>query len=378
MRKNYYQMYAHINNSVCTFTELPDLSNRSVALSNVGNTYGLHVVKNYPEQEKLTISVLTKTVVRYGRNIFYQTKIFGNITITKSKVTALSSGTKREYIEMLDILGINWVHHVPTRILSKRIVESIIKGLCTRPEHVYKRYMQCVGISVKDKVSWKHFSKCLTNYLPLRDVLSYSENKASTIDYFAENQFSSLDKDLLTYAIKFDQTIDFRWSERRKREEHLKQIQRDSLENKRLSDSPLYTREALSLFNRYSPYELELINSERDIYVNAQYMGNCTYRCYYPKVKRGAYILFRGKCQDEIFNIGFNISTDGTISFDQCHGRYNSYLECVSEIKDSMQDILQSLRLLHRDKKLFNTPEYEVQNIINTIDWDDFDIHIED
>jgi hypothetical protein len=378
MRKNYYQMYAHINNSVYAHTELPDLSNRAVALSNVGNTYRIKVVKNYPEEEKLTVSILDKTVVRHGRNIFYRTNILSSAIITKDKVKCINTDSKGLYVETLNTLGINWILDVPAKILNNRIVESIVKGLCTRPEHVYKRYMQYMGIKASDRVSWKHFSQCLKSYLPLHDILSYSLSKASAIDYFAENHFSSLDSDLLTYAIKFDQTIDFRWSERRKREEHLKQIQRDSIENNKLSDSPLYTREALSLFNKYSPYELELLNTERDIFVNAQYMGNCTHRCYYPKIKRGAYILFRGKWEDEIFNIGFNVSTDGSISFDQCHGRYNSYLEYTSEIKDSMQYILQSLRLLHIDKKLFITPEYEVQEIMSTIDWDDFDIHIED
>lgn len=371
-------MYAHINNSVYAYTELPDLSNRAVALNNVGSTYKLKVVKNYPEEEKLTVSILDKTVVRHGRNIFYRTNILSSAIITKDKVKCINTDSKGLYVETLNILGINWILDVPAKILNNRIVESIVKGLCTRPEHVYKRYMQCVGISAKDRVSWKHFSKCLAVYIPLKDVLSYSENKASTIDYFAENPFSPLDRDLLTYAIKFDQTIDFRWSERRKREEHLKQIQRDSIENNKLSDSPLYTREALSLFNKYSPYELELLNTERDIFVNAQYMGNCTYRCYYPGVRRHSYLLFRGKHEDEIFNIGFTVSINGSISFDQCHGRYNSYLEYTSEIKDSMKDILESLRLLHMNDKLFISTEYEVQEIMNTIDWNAFERDLED
>jgi hypothetical protein len=107
-------------------------------------------------------------------------------------------------------------------------------------------------------------------------------------------------------------------------------------------------------------------------------MSNCTYRSYYPKIKRGAYILFRGEYEGEIFNIGFYALTDGSISFDQCHGRYNSILDCTSSIKDSMQDLLQSLQLLHRENKLFITPEYEVQKIINTINWNAFERDLDD
>lgn len=384
MKRNYYQMYSSIQDKVCSTLELPSLSNRREALNFVGNTYDVFVVKNYREQEKLTLSSLAKTVVRYGRNIFYQTSVLYSVVITRNNVKLINnSGTRLNPHRLndkilFDSLKIEWVEKLPFINLTNGIVVSIIKGLCTRPEHVFKKMMQNVGIRNKDNVSWRHFSKCIETPMPLRDILSYSENKASTIDYFAEHSFSSLDRDLLNYAIRLDQTIDFRWSERRKQEEHLKQIRMDYLENKRMSDSPIYTREALSLFNAHSPYNLELLNTEQDIFINAEHMSNCTYRCYYPKIKRGAYILFRGKYEGEIFNIGFYAHTDGSISFDQCHGRYNSYLEYTSEIKDSMKDILQSLRLLHIDKKLFITPEYEVQEIINTIDFDALERYLED
>ena len=42
-------------------------------------------------------------------------------------------------------------------------------------------------------------------------------------------------------------------------------------------------------------------------------------------------------------------------------------------MRSNMRDILESLRLLHIDKKLFITPEYEVQEIMNTIDWNTFE-----
>jgi hypothetical protein len=115
------------------------------------------------------------------------------------------------------------------------------------------------------------------------------------------------------------------------------------------------------LFDGYDfPEGVKLLNTEREVYLEATYMKHCLHSCYYERMKKGRYIAFSIIIGGERVTLGCSIGSSGCyIQYDQCHSRYNG------SSSDPMREFVSKLI------KNINQHIADVKGI-EPLDWDRF------
>lgn len=183
----------------------------------------------------------------------------------------------------------------------KTLLKEFIQGKIETPEELLdflnKRLFK-KSFSIESLLGY-YQKDLITPFISLWDFLYYTKNPEESIRLYTSYppERRNLISDMLTYCKYENSKIDLKWSERRLRDEHQRQIERDMLsEASKKSDKPIYPA--------FEKNGISLINNERDCLINSYKMHNCTYRCYWGQVKSKNYLLAVGKWNGEMFNMG--------------------------------------------------------------------------
>lgn len=247
-------------------------------------------------------------------------------------------------VEFLDAIGIKSCIGLPIPLLTQYLVKpTMLRAILTKrvySEETFYRFIATRFYRIKD-VSWRSMKRYylyldkahFVRTCSLPDLAAFTKNINDSINVLYNGAYThgfeeaSLDDyhDLLSYAAKLGEVVDFTWSKKRIREEHQRQIEEYSvfsLSSK--SQTPIY-KDVVEGEN------IKLINTEKDVYIEGSKMHHCLYTCYYDDMVAGRYMAFHmSSPEDCTFSIRFY---KDKIKFDQIHLKYNN------PVKESTKEI---------------------------------------
>ena len=290
-------------------------------------------------------------VVRYGNKIFIESEKFIDCIWIDNKgiKICMKSPNAFSFIDkFLDLCNITWhkelSKHTCNFYLSK---SSILRAVLTKKVYNQKTLYKFIAKRIfgnKD-ISWKNCRNYCENprNFSLLDLAAFTKNINDSLEVIC-NPISdtNLLRDLLTYAIQLNEVVDFKWSEKRMREEHQRQIHSVELEKIESTEVvPIYD-------NVFGTDTIKMLNTERDVYLEGISMDHCLYRCYYDRIANHNYIAFHMTSpEDCTFSV---CKRDDKIVFDQIYLSHdrpvqeNTRLLAQQFIKDREQDILKCFK----------------------------------
>jgi len=241
-------------------------------------------------------------------------------------------GSKIEEIPYLEDLfkEMNWnfIDKKAYSFITKTGLEKIFQGKITSTRDLLKHYAKSVRL------------KCSTDFLykavieqELSKISFYMNSiQARDVDHFLQfvinpklNEYNNPISIDLNYIVKdlreqyaiLDKKIDFRWSEKRMKQEHedatfeLMKLQADNLSD----DKIIWTE-----FNL--PSNFDILNSEKRTFLEGSLMRHCVYTNYWYSIKTGRYLAFNVKLNNENATLGVEL-IQGKITFNQVY-RYRN------------------------------------------------------
>lgn len=271
-------------------------------------------------------------IARKG-NRFYKSLITISSIYIDSKSVKLKNVTDSFVKSFFKLIGINWFRDIkPFKWYCDR--SSIVKGIIIKSIYNEETFYKAVASRVwnmKD-ISWRNVRKLCngSSHIPIYDCYYFTKNINDTIERFFKADNCSLLRDTLMSAVKLNQIIDFKWSDKRFEEEHKKQTQiLMERELNKKDDKPIYEH----VINTDT---IKLLNTEKDIFLEGKNMHHCLYTNYYYRIKEKKYIAFHMTYPEDCT---FSIRTSGNINdaenkliFDQIYLKYDGHVK--SETKD--------------------------------------------
>lgn len=321
-----------------TKPQLKDLSRREV----VKCLHSALTEAIYGDREDFVVFRSVDRLTCLGPKIFWRNAEKEILTFKGGKFYGNLSGFIIDI--MIQVFGWNWIDRFCRMLLrrDKRLWAMVIQGKITNPEQLAKKYSKMYFKSAFSYRALKYvFDEHVLDGITLSDVYYYTSNpelfvlkaaearqhEANTSPYDYDNSWMRTARDVIEYCRLENAKMNPNWSVNRLTAEHQKQIERDMLvEIQQYPDTYIAP-----------PFEkdgLELILSERDCFKEGVFMHNCVHRCYWRKVKKGDYILVKGKVENTYVNIGIYYKpsyyyvdekrgVEYELSLDQIHTIYN-------------------------------------------------------
>lgn len=283
---------------------------------------------SYKEYEKVILGkdgkdiYFSTTLYRISKNHnSYYNRVSGRKGLSfKNGKLSLWYGSKIEEIQYLEDLfkEMNWnfIDKKAYSFITKTGLEKIFQGKITSTRDLLKHYAKSVRL------------KCSTDFLykaviqqGLSKIDFYTNSiQARDVDHFLQfiintgiKSFNNFIGDLREQYAILDKKIDFRWSEKRMKQEHenatfeLMKLQADNL-----SDHKIIWSE----FNL--PSNFEILDSEKRIFLEGALMRHCVFTNYWYIIKTGRYLAFHVKLNNENATLGVNLA-QGKMSFNQVY-----------------------------------------------------------
>lgn len=273
-------------------------------------------------------------VVRRGNKIFVESEKFIDYIWLDNKgikICRKSACFLPLIHKFLDLCNITWYKELSNHTCGIYLGKSsVLRAVLTKKvynqETLYKFIVKRV-FGNKD-ISWKNCRNYCENpkSVSILDLATFTKNINDSLEVVC-NPTSNINllNDLLTYAIQLNEVVDFKWSEKRMREEHQRQIRSVELEN-------IESKEVVPIYeNVFGTDTIKMLNTERDVYLEGISMDHCLYRCYYNRIANHNYIAFHMTSPEDCT---FSVckSNDGVV-FDQI------YLSHDRRVQESTKDI---------------------------------------
>ena len=339
-------------------------TNRSIEFATNESKDKLFVNYVYTELTRVGNKVFSK---RHSRNILYMQ----NNSLKIKDVEIFESF----YGRIIEVFGITWTKDLNSNIRAflnrGAILKTVITGRVYNEETLIKRIAStCFGVK---NIEWREMKKFLINnpgsnaYFSIIDLDVFTKNLNNSIRVInrlrKENNLDllALIQDTLNNAIILDKRIDLNWSVKRLQEEHqimIQEICKYDIDKK--SDEPLYD-EPINDDN------IQMLNSEKDVFVEGMTMSHCVYTNYFKSVDRGNYQVYHMSTPENC-TIGVRIDSDGNPSLDQAYRFKNRPIEDLTRMViqgfldknfQRMKDLALKRRLVERPKKVDDCPTYD-------------------
>jgi hypothetical protein len=346
---------------VCKHTKKAD---RSIEFATNESKDKLFVNYVYTELTRVGNKVFSK---RYAYNILYMQNNSLKIKDLEFFKTYCSS--------ILEVFGITWTKDLNSNIRAflhrGAILKSVITGRVYNEETLIKKIAStCFGVK---NIEWREMKKFLINnpgsnaYFSIIDLDIFTKNLNNSIRVInrlrEENNLDllALIQDTLNNAICLNKKIDLNWSVKRLQEEHQVMIQKICMfDIDKKSDEPLYD-EPINDDN------IQMLNSEKELFVEGMTMSHCVYVNYYKSVDRGNYQVYHMSTPENC-TIGVRIDNDGNPSLDQAYRFKNRPIKDLTRMViqgfleknfQRMKDLALKRKLVEKPKKDDNCPTYD-------------------
>ena len=292
----------------------------------------------------------TNTVItRIGNKIFLRKAPLSQYIYIESNRINLKCDLQF-ILAFFTLCNIDWYRDIPQHLMRIFFVKSsVFRAIITHKiynEETFYKFIEKRVFGIKN-IGWRFVKKycLLTNghyYFNIFDLRDFTRNLEDSIDILTNTDNLNLYYDLLTYAVKLNQIVDFKWSIKRINLEHQKQI-RTVLE-KEIEDKdevPIYK-------NIISGDNIKLLNSEKEVFIEAKTMHHCLYNCYFDRIQSHNYIAFHMSSPEDCTFSAYKAG-DGVI-FDQIYLSHdrpvqeNTRLLAQQFIKDREQNILECFK----------------------------------
>ena len=306
----------------------------------------------------------THALTVMGDRVFWRNESTLSFRYIKGKIYG-NIGPFRDFLMM--VLRLNWISGSPwaKRLIgiNKDLWKAVLSGRITNPEMLAKYYSKKY---FKGAYSYRTLKRCFSRYgtMSLWDVYYYTTNPDLAVnkllDYEEDYSLGTpLLQDVLRMAKYFNEKVNPSWSAKRLTAEHQRQIERKNLaEIEAHSNEPIH--------EEFVRNGISLILNERECFLNASVMHNCTHSCYWEKVAQGRYILAKGTFEGKLFNFGIRVASNGReLSYDQIHYAYNQNVSeevqkmCMDWLTDNYTDLLDVTRSIRISRAVHNTPNLE-------------------
>lgn len=307
--------------------------------------------------DSLRLYYVMRNVSRSGRRIFIQTRSSPILSIINNKIYDYEPARCNGYLkDILKIFGCSlsinsYQDYNPMSAVNKNILKGILCNTIYNEETLYKRIAR-VKFGLRD-FEWKEIrwvmshSRCLWgfSFMDLRDFTIDFNNSLRVLRSLVESsQYNQLRlfRDTLSLATQLDEKINFNWSYKRLESEHKRQVAKlTKKELESVEEVKMFDKEGIEL-----PPDWILLDSEKEVFLEAEKMHNCLYKSYYESIKSGRYLAFHYKT-DESDDITIGLWFDShvnTMTLDQAYGVSNKkisedlhkqFTEQVSKFQDS-------------------------------------------
>ena len=317
---------------------LVDLSYEDkIELMNNNQYNNTHVYFNIND-ERIYYATFIDMVKRRGNKFFVNSTVNNSIYISPTEVRVKCDPQRKR--DFLKLFGITWFEELPNAIISRFFTGSILKSILIGTIYNQETFYKAVGKRIfQSKVSWRllkeYFEKDRA-YFNITDLYYFTKNIDDSLREIIKQMDSNYNGDrvnllwdVLQCAVKLNEIVDFNWSDRRLKEEHDRQ-------NKELTERNMAHKSVepifdLDQFEDFSGFKgAELLNTERDIYLEGANMHHCLYNCYYNRIKDHDYIAFHMKYPEECtfsFRLGeHERSGQPTVILDQIFKKYDEHV----------------------------------------------------
>lgn len=327
-------------------------------------------------KDKLFVNYVCAELTRVGNKVFSK-RHSHNILYMQNNSLKIKDVEIFEsfYGRIIEVFGITWTKDLNSNIRAflhrGAILKSVITGRVYNEETLIKRIAStCFGVK---NIEWREMKKFLINnpgsnaYFSIIDLGVFTKSLNNSIRVInrlrKENNLDllALIQDTLNNAIILDKRIDLNWSVKRLQEEHqvmIQEICKFDIDKK--SDEPLY-EEPINDDN------IQMLNSEKDVFVEGMTMSHCVYTNYFKSVARGNYQVYHMSTPENC-TIGVRIDNDGNPSLDQAYRFKNRPIENLTRMViqgfldknfQRMKDLALKRRLVERPKKIDDCPTYD-------------------
>lgn len=289
------------------------------SIDDTTRTYGIYL--SHSRMSATFSSLYWKRKASYGFT-FKKGKLYGSLApIGRDDVIKLLIMAKKEWVVPYK----NTVDAIIRRF--PKILYRILIGTITNYRQLMNAYRKLLRI--KDTIEYSklekllHYPSSFSYYL-----IEYADNIVGAITCLEKESYFSggLLWDTLRAAKLLGEKIPYRNfsnndSLHRFHEKQIKKMLIMDKDDK--DDTHVYKRASIKGF--------DILDSEQSVYINAQIFSNCTFSCYWDRIKNKKYLLLsNGK-----YNIGFRIKEDRFI-FDQAHGKYNYDIDIEDRVRINM------------------------------------------
>lgn len=268
--------------------------------------------------------------------IFYYYDNKKLFTINHSKVVAFLASSD------LSFIGLDWAINTSNLFFNKNNIKAILKGLCTDPNDLVKRYFKSRGIK---GMSFKKYKKCVEEAGVDAYRLTFILNLSTSVDSFVKNanklKNNEYLEDLIDMSFKLGKKINFNWSDKRIKYEH------DTCTNEILNFKKQLIKEKKVLY-RDIPLEIEkgvkVLTSNIELLEESHKMHHCvgTSNHYFNGMNNYNKLILHYNRKGFIGTAEINICNDTSkepFKLWQFKGKYNSMppLENEKDLKNILQ-----------------------------------------
>lgn len=338
------------------FTE-PRLSLEGLSYQDKFNTNGALRRMLSANEDRIYYALLSDTVVRKGNKFYVKSTPTQYIWISPTEANIKCSGEEKK--NFLNACGFHWLDEIPNDIVNRFFTSSIIKSILIGTIYNQETFYKAVASRIYGiKVSWRtirdYFNsrRISFNLIDLKYFTKDVEKSMKVIMNIEAGDMGNLLWDVLQSAIKLNEVVDFTWSEKRLKAEHIRQT-------RTLMQKQLETKEQTPIYDHTVFEGAKLLNTEKDIFIEGSIMHHCLYTCYYNRIKDHRYIAFHMD-SPEYCTFGVRLVKEVPV-LDQIYLKYDQ------PVQDSTRKLAEEFIVIHKErlKTMFKQSKEEESSLEN-------------
>lgn len=263
----------------------------------------------YKKDDNVYIYIDSYDVKRTGKSIYIKKTEIGHLYIIGNIVK--SNISRSHIIQILKFLGITLFDEksLNSHFLDYLIKPSFLKSIFVGTIYNEETLIRAIGKRVYHfkNFNWRSLKVLLSRApwefnVSLHDIRDFTKSPERSLDRIASLTNLSLISDLIHSAVKLGEVVDLNWSEKRMREEHLRQT-------RQLMQNELSSKERIPIqTNSINTETITQLNNEYDIFAEGNIMHHCIYTCYFNRIKNKSYLGFHMNSPEDCT---FGIRLDG-------------------------------------------------------------------